>query len=347
MIFFLFLQIEYQAVNRTLSDSTSLLALYLNIPSRQLHYIAYQDGFYGQYEIQLTAYDKNDDQVAGDYWRRTVIEDTFTIKDSVTLSIPVSSEYYVLRILDLQAGEIFMAQKRIIQIRYLGDLFWTVKNDTLKLMFTVFNQPGKLDSIAAEVGEVAKTVHTRKGVYPDSIAFNVADLPIADYVLKLVVYSEMGNIDESVIDVKVSRPFYLDDNAWALRVDQLQYIASQSQIHALKDAAVGERDSLWHEYWMDLDPTPNTVHNEKEVEYFERIAYAEAHFRNGDQGWRSDRARIFVKYGPPDELQSFPYEIDSFPYEVWIYYKSNLRFVFLDRYGFGRYILLNPEGAGI
>jgi len=347
MIFFLFLQIEYQAINRTISDSVSLLALYLNIPSQKLHYIAHDDNFYGQYEIQLTVYDKNDDQVAGDYWQRAVLQDTFEIRDSVALRIPQKSEYYFLQIFDLQAAEIFTAKQRIIQIMHLGDLFWEVKNDTLKLRFTVFNQPGNLDSIVAEVGAVAKMIETHNGVYSDSIAFNVADLPIADYVLKLSVYSEMGNIDESVIDVKVSRPFYLDDNAWSLKVDQLQYIASQSEMNTLKGTAVSERDSLWHEFWMKLDPTPNTVYNEKEVEYFERIAYAEAHFSNGDQGWRSDRARIFIKYGPPDELQSFPYELDSFPYEIWIYYKSNLRFVFLDRYGFGRYILMNPEGTGI
>jgi GWxTD domain-containing protein len=347
MIFFLFLQIEYQAVNRTISDSVSLLALYLNIPSQKLHYIAHDNDFYGQYEIQLTVYDKSDNQLAGDYWRRAVVQDTSDIRDSVTLRIPQKSEYYLLKIFDLQAGEIFTAKQTIIQIRHLGDLSWEVKNDTLKLRFTVFNQPSNLDSIVAEVGEAAKTIQTQRGTYHDSIAFDVAALPIADYVLKLAVYSDLGNIDESVIEVKVSRPFYLDDNAWSLKVDQLQYIASQSEMNTLKGTTVSERDSLWHEFWMNRDPTPNTVYNEKEVEYFERIAYAEAHFSNGDQGWRSDRARVFIKYGPPDELQSFPYEIDSFPYEVWIYYKSNLRFVFLDRYGFGRYILINPEGMGI
>jgi GWxTD domain-containing protein len=166
-------------------------------------------------------------------------------------------------------------------------------------------------------------------------------------MLNISLYSEFGKIDESMVPVKITRPFYLDEETWFLKVDQLQYIASTTEKNILKNAEVSERDSLWFEFWKTLDPTPNTAYNEKEVEYYERIAYSEEHFSNGDRGWRSDRARVFVQHGPPDEIQSYPYELDSFPYEIWLYYKNNLRFVFVDRYGFGQYKLVNPGGIGI
>jgi GWxTD domain-containing protein len=347
MIFLLFLQIEYQAVNRTMDNSSQQLVLYLTIPNQQLQYVAEDDTFYGRYEIQLTVYDKNDNQVTGDYWRRRAIKDTNAVTDSVKLSIPKSSDYYVLKILDLQGGELLYTIQKLVQVKNLGNLFWKTDNDTLTFTFTVLNQQGSIDSVVGMLGEARKSNKARKGVYADSLVFDVAGLSIDEYMLNIALYSEFGKIDESMIPIKVTRPFYLDDEVWHMKVDQLQYIASTREKNILRDAEAGERDSLWFAFWKALDPTPNTAYNEKEVEYYERIAYSEEHFSNGDRGWRSDRARVFVQHGPPDEIQSYPYELDSFPYEIWLYYKNNLRFVFVDRYGFGQYILVNPGGLGI
>ena len=344
MILFLFFQIEYQAINRIYGDSVQELALYYKIPARNLQYYAEDTSFLGEYEIQLTIFDKDDNQLTGDYWRKKVVEDTADIQDSIKLYVPNNSEYYALKFIDLHAGEMFTTAEKLIQARNLGNVYWTVTNDTLKFSFTVLNRQGILDSIVATIGDLIQTIPVRKGVYNDSIIFDVAGFSIDEYSLKLEFYSEKGKIDEAVIQIKVSRPFYLDDEMWSLRVNQLQYIATPRELDRLREAQGSERDSLWHDFWGNFDPTPNTSYNEREAEYFERIIYAEKHFSNGDLGWRSDRARIFVKNGPPDEIQSYPYELDSYPYEIWYYYQTNLRFVFIDRYGFGQYMLANPGG---
>jgi GWxTD domain-containing protein len=347
MIFLLFCQIEYQAVNRTISDSVQELVLYLTIPTQKLQYVAKGDEFYGRYEIQLTVYDQSNNQLTGDYWRRQVESDTAAIRDSVKLRIPRNSDYYVLSIHDLQGGELFNTIQKLIQVKNLGNLYWKVNNDTLNFMFTVFNTQGNIDSIVASIGTVTETINLRKGVYSDSILFDVAGLPINKYTLSLALYSAQGKIDESVVPVEITRPFYLDEEKWTLKIEQLEYIASPTERNLLRNAPVEKRDSLWLSFWKTLDPTPNTIYNEKEVEYYDRIAYAEEHFAGGDRGWRSDRARIFVQHGPPDEIQAYPYELDSFPYEIWLYYKNNMRFIFVDRYGFGQYILVSPGGLGI
>jgi GWxTD domain-containing protein len=253
----------------------------------------------------------------------------------------------LLKIHDLNGGELFATRQHLIQLKNLGDLFWKMNNDTLIFTFTVFNQQGNIDSMQVSISDMEKTIKTRRGVYGDSVFFDVAGLPISEYLLNISLYSGVGKIDESRVPVQVFRPFYLDEEKWALKVDQLQYIATPGDMNRLENAPVADRDSLWSEFWKPLDPTPNTTYNEKEVEYFERIAYTEKHFTNGDRGWRSDRARVFIKHGPPDEIQSYPYELDSFPYEIWLYYKNNQRFVFVDRYGFGQYILVSPEGLDI
>ncbi|MBE0431839.1 GWxTD domain-containing protein [candidate division WOR-3 bacterium] len=349
MIFFLFFQIEYQAMTRVHRDSLQELVTYINIPRQKLQYISAGNDFRARYEIQLTLYDKTNRQLTGDYWRRQVSEgeEAAGIADSVKLHIPADGDYFVLRILDLHAGEIFTASQKLAQARNLAGIHYTVKNDTMYLRFTVLNQHGNIDSIAAAIEDLRSTTKARRGTHAESLMFYVGGLPIDDYELKLFIYAEQRKIDESIVPVKVTRPFYLDEKTWSLKVDQLQYIATPSEMKVLKQSEVSTRDSLWTAFWKNLDPTPNTAYNEKEVEYFERIAYAEKNFSGGDRGWRSDRARIFVKHGSPDEIQRYPYEIDSFPYEVWLYYRDNLRFIFVDRHGFGQYVLANPTGSGV
>jgi hypothetical protein len=215
MIFLLFFQVEYQAINRVYSDSTQELVLYLTIPARKLQRVAADDGFYARYEIQLTVFDKAARQLTGDYWRRRTNQDDDEIADSVKIKITKESDSFILKILDLHGGEIFSSTQKLIQVRNLANIYWSVHNDTLHLTFTVFNQQGMIDSIVATISQTRKIIPLRKGTYGDSVAFDVAGLPIDDYQLKLEMYAEQGKVDESVIPIKVSRPFYLDDATWS------------------------------------------------------------------------------------------------------------------------------------
>jgi GWxTD domain-containing protein len=89
---------------------------------------------------------------------------------------------------------------------------------------------------------------------------------------------------------------------------------------------------------------PATDRNEREEEYFARISYAEEKFRHGDRGYRSDRGRVYVVYGPPDQVESRPFELDTPAYEVWSYYGSGRSFTFVDRYGTGQFVLVSAGG---
>ena len=59
------------------------------------------------------------------------------------------------------------------------------------------------------------------------------------------------------------------------------------------------------------------------------------------EGWRTDRGRIHIIYGPPDEIESRGMEVDQDPAEIWYYTSSGRTFVFIDHTGFGDYILAN------
>jgi len=89
-----------------------------------------------------------------------------------------------------------------------------------------------------------------------------------------------------------------------------------------------------------MDPNQETQKNELMDEYFLRVNYANENFSTlSVDGWLTDRGRIFIKFGQPDDIERHPFEIDSVPYEVWRYYSVRKIFVFIDRTGFGDYYL--------
>jgi len=93
-----------------------------------------------------------------------------------------------------------------------------------------------------------------------------------------------------------------------------------------------ERDNFIEAFWQRRDPTPDTEENEYKEEHYQRIAYANEHFAAGVPGWRTDRGRIYIVYGKPDEIESHPSggtyerpieegggETSTFPFEDWRY----------------------------
>ena len=93
-----------------------------------------------------------------------------------------------------------------------------------------------------------------------------------------------------------------------------------------------EREQFIEQFWLRRDPTPDSVENEYKEEHYRRIAYANERFASGIPGWKTDRGRIYITFGPPDEIESRPsggtYErpweegggtTAVFPFEKWRY----------------------------
>src|SRR5947209_16842251 len=93
-----------------------------------------------------------------------------------------------------------------------------------------------------------------------------------------------------------------------------------------------EREQFIEQFWLRRDPTPETVENEFKEEHYRRIAYANEHYAAGIPGWKTDRGRTYIVFGPPDEIESHagggayerPMEegggsTSTFPFEQWRY----------------------------
>jgi GWxTD domain-containing protein len=93
-----------------------------------------------------------------------------------------------------------------------------------------------------------------------------------------------------------------------------------------------EREQFIEQFWLRRDPTPDTAENEYKEEHYRRIAYANDHYASGIPGWKTDRGRIYITFGPPDEIESHPSggsynrpmsegggETSTYPFEQWRY----------------------------
>src|SRR3974390_2261524 len=115
--------------------------------------------------------------------------------------------------------------------------------------------------------------------------------------------------------------------------EDVAYIITDEERTAFKRLQTDEeREQFIEQFWLRRDPTPDTVENEFKEEHYRRIAYANENFASGIPGWKTDRGRIYITYGPPDEKESHPsggsYErppeegggtTSTFPFEQWRY----------------------------
>ena len=115
--------------------------------------------------------------------------------------------------------------------------------------------------------------------------------------------------------------------------EDVGYIITDEERKAFKQFATDEeREQFVEQFWLRRDPTPDTVENEYKEEHYRRIAYANEHYASGIPGWKTDRGRIYITFGPPDEIDSHPSggsyqrptaegggETSTYPFEDWRY----------------------------
>ena len=115
--------------------------------------------------------------------------------------------------------------------------------------------------------------------------------------------------------------------------EDVVYIITDEEKAAFKRLSTDdERQQFIEQFWLRRDPTPDTEENEYKEEHYRRIAYANEHYPSGIPGWKTDRGRIYIVFGPPDEIESHPsggtyerpYEegggtTSTYPFEQWRY----------------------------
>ena len=156
----------------------------------------------------------------------------------------------------------------------------------------------------------------------------------------------------------------------------VDYIITSEERKAFKALKTDEeRENFIENFWRRRDPDPDTEENEYREQYYERIAYANEHYASGIPGWKTDRGKIYITFGKPDEVETHPtggaydrpsYEgggsTTTYPFETWFYRHldnvgDGIEIEFVDPTGTGEYriarspnekdALANVPGAGL
>jgi GWxTD domain-containing protein len=127
-----------------------------------------------------------------------------------------------------------------------------------------------------------------------------------------------------------------------LQEDVVYIIQPEERVAFLRLETDAERAQFVEQFWLRRDPTPDTPRNEFKEEHYRRIAYANLRFptATGTAGWRTDLGRIYILYGPPDEIDdhSTGDTKAAVPFIDWTYrylesIGSNVKMEFVDPTG--------------
>jgi GWxTD domain-containing protein len=140
--------------------------------------------------------------------------------------------------------------------------------------------------------------------------------------------------------------------------DEVTYIISDEERATFVRLNTNEeREQFIEQFWLRRDPSPDTIENETKEEHYRRIAYANERFASGIAGWRTDRGRIYIMWGPPDEIETHPTggtyhrpweegggNTSTYPFEKWRYrylegIGNDVNLEFVDRSGSSEYRL--------
>ena len=91
--------------------------------------------------------------------------------------------------------------------------------------------------------------------------------------------------------------------------------------------------NFFYSFWIKRNPTdPEGAW----LEYYNKVKYVQSTYGNKTiKGYRTDRGRVYLQYGPPTNITESPYKSTTYPYEIWHYYyvdgQSNVKFIFYNK----------------
>ena len=268
---------------------------------------------------------------------------------------------------EIQKGQLFLsANTTPVLTPRQPELFYYLEiypgqDVAVELQARVVSSDGTVITSAApqqvEVGEAG-------GVAARS--FNLAGLPEGAYALELAArfpdrevvrkasfamagFGTEVEIAKAATPESAVNPFaLLTESQLDSLYGPLVYIQEADERRVYENLSIQGKRSYLQQFWNKRDPTPGTPVNETREMYYRLFAEASRRYREGGAagvpGWRTDRGRIFLKYGEPGETLRRPQAGSTRPYEVWKYTRPRLlKFVFMDETGLGNYALIYTD----
>lgn len=294
-----------------------------------------------------------------DFSPRTTMFSDIELASSINRADEDSSNIFYKNTLEVVPNPTLLYGKQLPNLLYYSELYHT-KDEMFVVKSEVVSSYGKT---------MVSKGHQRKGKMDSRVevgSLNLGPLPTGVYTLILTYGDTTGTFSATQ-----SKAFYVFnpdipmDTTAAVTIADLIAVEFSSMGEAELDEqfamagyiATSDEKDIWKslegseskrkfmtKFWRDRDPDVTTPRNEFYEEYQQRIAVSNEQFRSSfREGWRSDRGRVYVMYGPPDYVDRRSSESDMKPHEIWRYdyIESGVEFIFVDRGGFNSYELVH------
>ena len=187
--------------------------------------------------------------------------------------------------------------------------------------------------------------------------FNVMGYPEGEYILRVDVRDPRpGNRTTrtrsfSVIKSIPEEPEQIPEVATDLEreYEYVRYFLTRNEENFYQKLTDRGKEELLRRWWEDHDPVPDTEPNEFREEIVRRWIHANSVFGGEEKkGWKTDRGRVYIKYGPPDNVERSPITMESNPWSRWEYFElqGGVEFIFGDPRGIGDFELLHSTARG-
>ncbi len=162
---------------------------------------------------------------------------------------------------------------------------------------------------------------------------------------------EMNQPDEAFKEFSLAKNLMEDDEREVF--ESLEYIFSEEEKNEYELLSELEREKFIKKYWKIKDPLYLTDISERMLEHYSRVAYSNLKFgvpKMDVAGWESDRGKIYIRYGKPDNEIKIRPELEfsgpkgGYNFSI-IWYYPNYSFVFSDPYSTGEFSLSKGESG--
>ena len=164
---------------------------------------------------------------------------------------------------------------------------------------------------------------------------SVAPVDTLQLTTSPVLSTTFGSMSEEELDDLFEKSVYIASEAEKDRYEALTTVEAKRE--------------FMYTFWRARDENPSDDRNQYYQDYLKRIAESNAKFTAAKKdGWKTDRGRVYLIYGPPSEIERYPNQIETKPYEIWRYesLEGGVSFVFGDVSGYNDYQLLHSTKRG-
>lgn len=229
---------------------------------------------------------------------------------------------------------------------------YNIKEDSVLVEFVISNGLNVNDTVMSEYYQVTGGDMVIPGL------FNVLGYPPGEYYLTVTARSSDSRTEASKWFSIAKKRF--EGRELASIPDSIieyasfiNYLASPGEIKEYNSVSKESKKYFLAKFWSKRDPTPETEENEALEEFIKRIKDSDEKFsKKHKKGRRTDRGRIYIKYGQPDDVLRRTSDMSYDPYLLWHYFNTDDWFIFMDRNLTGDYELIyssvetEPTDAG-